>query len=57
MIDSCLLHAESEGDAVMEIHLPFWVFPQDVDVRFTSNSLHVSVRNELRLRRTYWQPR
>ena len=49
--------AESEGDVLMEIDLPFWVYPEDVDVRFLPDSLQVSVRNELRLSRTYWQPR
>lgn len=42
---------------MIDITLPFWIFPEDVSVQILEDSLRVSVRNELSLHRTYWKNR
>lgn len=51
------LCADTESDVLLEVELPFWIDPEDVNVRFTENELVASVRNTLNLRRTYWRNR
>ena len=47
--------AESDTDVLLEVDLPFWIYPDDVSVRILPDQLHITVRNELSLTRTYWQ--
>ena len=44
-------------DVLLEVDVPFWICPEDVTVRIMPDRLHVSVRNELSLCRTYWHNR
>ena len=37
--------------------MPFWIDAEDICIDIYRNALHVSVRNELELRRTCWQNR
>ncbi|KAI3436650.1 hypothetical protein D9Q98_006066 [Chlorella vulgaris] len=49
--------SHTESDVLLEVELPFWIDPEDVNVRFTEHELVASVRNTLNLRRTYWRNR
>jgi hypothetical protein len=35
--------------------VPFWICAEDIAVRILPDALHVTVRNELALRRAYWR--
>lgn len=45
---------ESDDDVTLEIPLPFWTEPADVDVQVDDRGLEVSVRGALFLKRTFY---
>ena len=42
---------------LLEVDLPFWIYPEDVDVQILPDRLRITIRNELSLTRAYWQNR
>jgi len=46
---------ETNEDVTMEIQLPFWIDKEDCFVEITPRFVHVRVRNEVELFRTYWR--
>lgn len=46
---------ETSADTTVEIELPFWIDHADVRVKITAADVEVEVRNELRLKRTFWR--
>ena len=46
---------ESTDEVVFELEVPFWIDAEDVDVRVTLTHLEVNVRNQYRIKRTFWR--
>lgn len=49
------IDAEMDDEVVLEVELPFWTEPQDVDVTIDSGSIKIDVRTSYYIERTFWK--